>query len=43
VYLHADVINQAKQEMYDFISNNPDKIKIINDPNKDGSIIAEIL
>ena len=43
VYLHADVINQAKQEMYDFVSNNPDKIKIINDPNTDGSIIAEIL
>jgi hypothetical protein len=43
IYLHADIINQAKQEMYDFVSKNPDRIKIINDPSQDGSIIAEIL
>lgn len=43
IYLHADVINQAKQEMYDFVSKNPDRIKIINDPSQDGSVIAEIL
>ncbi|MEI7792538.1 MAG: hypothetical protein WCI57_03595 [Candidatus Berkelbacteria bacterium] len=43
IYLHADVINQAKQEMYDFVSKNPDSIKIINNPSQDGSIIAEIL
>jgi len=43
IYLHADVINNAKQEMYDFVTKNPDQIKIINDPSQDGSIIAEIL
>jgi len=43
IYLHADVINKAKQEMYDFVSNNPDKIKLMNDPNMDGSVIAQIL
>ena len=43
IYSHADVINEAKQEMYDFVRNNPEKIKLMNDPNMDGSIIAQIL
>lgn len=43
VYLHADVINAAKQEMYDFVNKNPDRIKVMNDPSQDGSVIAEIL